>query len=138
MSDLPRSFNWSELPTEQVLPGVTRQVVHGERQTMVRYVYAPGSVFPVHAHSEEQCTIVISGRIQFDIDGVQTELGPGGILVIPGKVPHGARVLGDEIVESFNALSPRRAANPQITNEPGDEHVERARSAPPPFASDST
>jgi quercetin dioxygenase-like cupin family protein len=138
MSALPRVFNWTELPTEEVLPGVTRQVVHGERQTMVHYVYAPGSVFPVHAHPHEQCTIVISGRIQFDIDGVQTELGPGGIIVIPGNVPHGARVMGDETVESFNALSPRRAANPLTTNEPGDEHVERSRSAPPSLASDPT
>jgi quercetin dioxygenase-like cupin family protein len=74
MSALPCSFNWSDLPTEQVMPGVTRQTVHGERQTMVRYVYEPGSVFPVHMHPQEQCTIVISGRIQFEIDGVRTEL----------------------------------------------------------------
>ncbi len=114
MSEPFRSANWSGIPVETVLPGVTRQTVDGLRQTMVRYVYSPGSVFPVHSHPEEQCTIVISGRIQFEIDNVQTELGPGGILVIPGDVPHGARVLGDETVESFNALSPRRAVNPSI------------------------
>ena len=121
MSALPRSTNWSELPIEQVMSGVARQVVDGERQTMVRYVYSPGAVFPIHSHPEEQCTIVISGRILFEVDGAETELGPGGILVIPGDVPHGARVVGDEFVESFNALSPRRAANPRVTHEPGDD-----------------
>lgn len=104
--------NWSDVPAEIVTAGVIRQVVHGERQTMVRYVYAPGAVFPIHAHPQEQCTVVISGRIAFEIDGVITELGPGGVLVIPGNVPHGARVVGDETVESFNALSPRRETNP--------------------------
>ncbi len=121
MSELPDSTNWSEVPIEVVMPGVARQTVHGSRQTMVRYVYSPGSVFPVHSHPEEQCTIVISGRIRFDIDGVQTELGPGGIVVIPGNVPHGARVIGNETVESFNALSPRRAASPLGTKAPGDD-----------------
>ena len=103
------------------MPGVTRQTVHGDRQTMVRYVYQPGAVFPIHAHPEEQCTIVISGRILFTVDGAPTELGPGGILVIPANLPHGARVIGDEVVESFNALSPRRAANPQVFEPPGDD-----------------
>jgi quercetin dioxygenase-like cupin family protein len=107
-----QAANWSDVPAETVMAGVTRQVIHGERQTMVRYVYAPGAVFPVHAHPQEQCTVVISGRIAFEIDGVVTELGPGGVLVIPGNVPHGARVVGDETVESFNALSPRREASP--------------------------
>ncbi len=114
MTPLPQASNWAGVPIETVVSGVTRQTVHGARQTMVRYVYAPGAVFPMHAHLEEQCTIVISGRIEFTVDGVQTELGAGGILVIPANVPHGARVLGNETVESFNALSPRRAANPQI------------------------
>lgn len=97
------------------MEGVARQVIQGDRQTIVRYVYAAGAVFPVHFHPEEQCTIVISGRIQFEIDGDGFELGPGGVLIIPGGVPHGARVIGDETVESFNALSPRRETNPLST-----------------------
>jgi quercetin dioxygenase-like cupin family protein len=104
--------NWSDVPIEIVAEGVTRQVIHGERQTMVRYVYAPGAVFPIHSHPQEQCTVVISGRIAFEIDGITTELGPGGVLIIPSGVPHGARVIGDETVESFNALSPRRETSP--------------------------
>lgn len=103
---------WSEIPAETVFPGITRQVIHGERQTMVRYVYAPGSVFPVHAHPEEQVTVVVSGRIAFDVNGERIELGPGGVAVIPANVPHGASVVGDETVETFNALSPKRGASP--------------------------
>jgi quercetin dioxygenase-like cupin family protein len=107
-----RAVDWGELEPEPVLPGITRQVVHGERQTMVRYVYAPGSDFPVHAHPEEQITVVVSGRIAFEIDGSRVELGAGQVAVIPPNVPHGAEVIGNETVETFNALSPRRNADP--------------------------
>lgn len=104
--------NWSSIPAETVFPGITRQVTHGERQTVVRYIYAPGSIFPVHAHPEEQVTLVLSGVITFDVDGEKIELGPGGIAVIPPNVPHGATVLGDETVETLNTMSPRRVASP--------------------------
>ena len=104
--------SWDAVETETVLPGITRQVVHGDRQTVVRYVYAPGSVFPVHAHPEEQVTVVLSGRIAFDVDGRRVELGPGQVAVIAPNVPHGASVVGGETVETINALSPRRSMSP--------------------------
>jgi quercetin dioxygenase-like cupin family protein len=104
---------WAALPVEEVLPGVERQTVQGERQTLVRYRYAPGSVFPVHQHPEEQITAVLSGRIAFEVGGERREVGPGEVVVIPGDLPHGATVVGDEPVETLNALSPRRTAGPR-------------------------
>ena len=109
-----RHVAWAELPTEAILPGVTRQVIHGTRESVVRYVYAPGAVFPRHSHSEEQVTLVVRGRIAFDVGDGRHELRPGEVLVIPGGVPHGAAVIGDAEVETFNALSPRRTINPEI------------------------
>lgn len=116
----PARIAWDALPAEEVLPGVTRQVVQGEKQTMVRYVYAPGAVFPVHHHPQEQVTVVVSGRIAFDVAGVEYQLGPGEVAVIPSGVPHGARVLGDTVVETFNALSPRRDDNPVLARIEGE------------------
>jgi quercetin dioxygenase-like cupin family protein len=100
------------MPAESVLPGIERRVIHGAQQSMVQYIYAPGSVFPRHAHPEEQVTLVIRGRIRFDLDGTPVELGPGEVIVIPGGTPHGAEVIGEEPVESYNALSPRRDQSP--------------------------
>lgn len=99
---------WDTVSTEIVLPGIERQTVHGERQTLVRYRYAPGSVFPSHAHPEEQITMVLRGRIAFDVAGERLVLGPGKLAIIPGGVAHGAAVVGDEAVETLNTLSPRR------------------------------
>jgi quercetin dioxygenase-like cupin family protein len=104
--------SWRDLPPELVFDGITRQTIDSERQTVVRYVYAPGSVFPIHAHPEEQVTLVLSGRIVFEVGGSRVELGPGEVAVIPPNVPHGATVEGGEIVETINTLSPRRTANP--------------------------
>ena len=119
-----RRLTWADLPVETVLDGITRQTVHGAQQTIVRYVYAPGAVFPQHAHLQEQVTLVVRGRIAFDIGGTRLELDPGDVAVIPGGVPHGAEVLGDEEVETYNALSPRRDAGPgPARTEPAGKRV---------------
>jgi len=107
-----RHSAWSEIVPDEVHPGIVRQVVDGERQTLVRYVYQPGAVFPVHSHPEEQITMVLGGRIRFDVAGEPITLSAGQVAVIPPNVPHGATVLGDEPVETLNALSPKRTDHP--------------------------
>lgn len=107
-----RAIAWSELPAEEVYPGISRQVLQGERQTMVRYVYLPGSVFPVHSHPQEQVTLIILGEIEFVVDGETSILRAGQAAVIPANMPHGARVIGSTMVETINALSPRRDDQP--------------------------
>ena len=105
-------IDWELLPATMVFPGIARQVVDGERQTMMRYIYQPGAVFPVHEHPEEQITVVVSGQIEFTVSGARLMLAAGQAAVIPPGVPHGARVIGDQIVETFNAMSPRREQHP--------------------------
>jgi quercetin dioxygenase-like cupin family protein len=106
------SIAWTDVPSTEVFPGIGRQILDGERQTVVRYVYQPGAEFPVHHHPEEQITLVISGRIEFTVAGEIVVLGAGQAAVIPPNVPHGARVIGDQPVETFNSLSPRREQHP--------------------------
>jgi quercetin dioxygenase-like cupin family protein len=105
---------WSRIVPEEVLPGIFRQTVDGVHQTLVRYVYGPGSVFPVHSHPQEQITTVLSGRIVFTVGGSRFELGPGDVAVIPGHVAHGATVDGKETVVTLNTLSPRREHPPTV------------------------
>lgn len=105
-------ISWSGIPATEVYPGITRQVVHGARQSMVRYIYQPGTVFPQHHHPEEQFTLVISGQIEFTVAGDTITLQAGESAIIPSGIPHGARVVGDQTVETFNALSPRRDQHP--------------------------
>lgn len=118
------AINWNEVSTETPLPGVTRQTVHGGNLTLVRYVYQPGSVFPVHQHPEEQLTIVLSGSIDFTVDGQPLTLVAGQCALIPAGLPHGATVTGSEVVETLNTMSPRRTLNPAVTTTT-EEHRER-------------
>lgn len=106
------SVNWMAIAAEEVYPGITRQLVQAERQTLIRYVYQPGSVFPEHHHPQEQITAVLSGEIEFVVAGERRVYRPGDVAVIPGDLPHGARVVGDAVVETLNALSPRREQSP--------------------------
>ncbi len=112
MTERSKAVNWNEIPSEEVYPGITRQTVQGERQTLVRYVYQPGSVFPVHQHPQEQITAVLSGAIEFTVAGETATLGTGDVAIIPGDTPHGARVTGNDIVETLNNMSPRRDQAP--------------------------
>lgn len=96
---------WQNVMAEEVLEGVTRQRHSGETFTVVRYTYQPGSVFPVHSHPEEQLTIVHSGTIEFEVNGEPLVLEGGMFAVIPGGVPHGARVIGNETVVSDNYIA---------------------------------
>ena len=115
------AITWADIPATEVYPGISRQILNGDRQTMVRYVYQPGSVFPEHHHPEEQITVVVSGQIEFTVAGETVVLTGGQAAVIPANVPHGARVTGNEPVETFNSMSPRReqhpAPNPETRNE---------------------
>ena len=112
MSDTVAVVSWKDVPTERAGDGIERQTIHGDRQTLVRYWYAPGAVFPTHAHPEEQMTVVLSGRITFTVGNENVALGPGEVATIPGRVPHGATVAGNEPVETLNTLSPRRERAP--------------------------
>jgi quercetin dioxygenase-like cupin family protein len=105
-------MDWTQAPLEDAGSGITRQTIHGERSTIVRYVYPPGAIFATHAHPEEQLTVVLSGRIVFTTPSGEVEVGPGGTLLVPPNLPHGARVIGDETVESINVLAPRRERSP--------------------------
>src|SRR4026209_2584108 len=115
------AISWSDIPASEVYPGISRQILNGDRQTMVRYLYQPGAVFPEHHHPEEQVTVEISGQIEFTVAGETAVLACGQAAVLPPDVPHGARVIGDEPVETFNSMSPRREQHPAAKPETGNE-----------------
>ncbi len=105
-------YRWEAIEPEYPQPGVIRQTVHGERQTLVRYRYAPGAVFPMHAHPEEQVTVVLRGQLVLRLDDSEVICKPGDVVVIASNVPHGAYVSGDEEVETLNLFVPRRPLAP--------------------------
>jgi len=110
----PAPIDWKSVPVEHPLEGVARQTIHGASQTLIRYLYRPGSVFPIHQHPEEQITIVLSGSIDFTVAGESLTLSAGECALIPANIPHGAVVTGSEVVETLNTMSPPRTVAPRV------------------------
>ncbi len=50
----PSAYDWDSVPSEDVMEGVTRKVITGEKAMMVLYHIKDGTVFPRHNHPHEQ------------------------------------------------------------------------------------
>lgn len=100
------TYNWKEIPREQMNPLVARQVIHGDRITIARLTMAKGAFVPVHSHVNEQISTVESGRLEFVLDGEKIIVAAGQSLVIPSNVPHSAEALEDSV--AVDVFSPVR------------------------------
>ena len=58
-------INWDEVPTEQVAPGMQRQIIAGAKLMIAKMRFEDGFHVPLHSHDNEQITEVISGTIRF-------------------------------------------------------------------------
>ncbi|WP_374629186.1 cupin domain-containing protein [Pannonibacter indicus] len=89
-------------------PGVTRQVLSESPELMVvafRFGHE-GAEGKLHNHPHIQSTYVESGRFLFQVDGKETEVGPGDSFVIPSMAVHGCRCL--EPGTLIDTFTPRR------------------------------
>ena len=93
----------------QFVPGLSFMPILGDR-AMVNWVhFDPNTEAPLHAHEEEQFTIVIEGELEFEIDGDVRVMRPGTVAAIPPGVPHGARTGETSCLEIDVFVPPRKA-----------------------------
>jgi quercetin dioxygenase-like cupin family protein len=81
--------------------------------------FDPHTEAPLHAHVEEQITIVLEGELEFEIDGETRVLKPGQVAHMPPFVPHAARTRDQPSVE-IDVFCPPRQALLSLLGEPGD------------------
>ncbi len=72
----------------KLFPGVEIRTTAGTNLMLSMVTFEPGSVVAEHSHPHEQMGVMISGRLEFTVDGVTRVLGPGDAWSIPGGVPH--------------------------------------------------
>jgi quercetin dioxygenase-like cupin family protein len=77
------------LPADEPYPGVIRRTFDGEGATVSIYEFAPGATFPLHAHPQEQITLVDAGTVEMRIGDDTHRWAAGAWSVVPGDVPHG-------------------------------------------------
>jgi quercetin dioxygenase-like cupin family protein len=83
----------------ELLPGVTlRTLAHGKRTLLAEVSMMRGAVIPEHRHPQEQTGYLVSGRLEFSIDGAKLVAEPGSSWSLPADLPHGASALEDSVV----------------------------------------
>ncbi len=95
-------FNWDRVPTENVSPAQCRKIIHTPRATFVRLTSRKGAIVPLHHHTQEQMTLLISGAFRFETEDQTVELHAGDLLRMPSDIPHKGEALEDSVtVEVF-------------------------------------
>ncbi|MCL6516993.1 cupin domain-containing protein [Alicyclobacillus sp.] len=87
--------------------GVRLHPLFTTNMTLSYATFTPGSVAPRHQHPEEQLSIVLQGRLVFEVGDRREEVGPGGVVAIPSNVPHQVTA-GDEVCSVIDVFAPPR------------------------------
>jgi len=134
--------NLKELPEEKIGDKITRRIVVGNKGMVVFWQMKAGAHAARHQHPHEQIFWMISGRMEFDLDGEKRVCRAGDCGVIPGNTPHEAYFPEDtEVIDVFappredmftgqistsGGDSPTEsAAHPRISNEGGSPYAVR-------------
>ncbi len=79
------------------------------RFSIVKEKFLPGfdSYSMSHAHHwHTEVFLMITGEMQWTVNGETQVLGPGDMVYIPPRAAHAAKVMGDEPVEAFMVYEP--------------------------------
>ena len=103
----PQTIDWDEQEFAEVRPGIFGATVHTPNLTATLYRYDAVSSWETHAHPQDQMTYVVSGAIDFVVDGAPVRLTAGQLAALPGGVPHSATVPASAGAVSLNVFTYR-------------------------------
>jgi len=105
MSAIPVMIGYAslkDLPEEKVGDKISRKILVGEKGMVVFWKMKAGARAARHQHPHEQLFWMVSGRMEFDLDGQQRTCVAGDCGVIPGNTPHAAYFPEDtEVIDVF-------------------------------------
>ena len=103
----PTAYDWDSVPEEEVMDGVRRKVIAGEKAMLVMYFIKEGTEFPRHNHPHEQFAYILEGTFRMQCDAGTFDLGPGSVMHVPSGVYHGGYAVCSDVVE-VDIFSPIR------------------------------
>jgi quercetin dioxygenase-like cupin family protein len=106
MGVLDNVKNIKAMPEEHLTDEMSRRMIVGNNQMLTIWRMKKGANSSAHAHPEEQIFWILSGVVEFEIEGKRRRLEAGDSGVIPGNTTHEAWVIED--VEMANIFSPVR------------------------------
>ena len=74
---------------EEIFSGFNLGNISSSRIQFVATEYQPGAVTHRHSHPEKQIYFIIAGQAAITVNGQESMLAAGGVVFIPGGVPHG-------------------------------------------------
>jgi quercetin dioxygenase-like cupin family protein len=108
--DTPQVIDWEAQEFEEVRPGIFGATVHTPQLTATLYRYDGGTSWETHQHPQDQVTSVVSGVIDFVVDGEAVRLSTGQLATLPGGIPHSATVPEGDGAVSLNVFTHREKA----------------------------
>jgi len=108
-ADKATHHRWESMEEEDVVAGITRRYITGDRMMLAQIVLRKGTIVPKHSHENEQFTYILSGALRFWLgeEGAEVvDVGAGEVLHIPSNLPHKAEALEDTL--DVDAFSPPR------------------------------
>jgi quercetin dioxygenase-like cupin family protein len=99
-------YNWADLPPTAMTPQIERRLISGENMMLVQFRLAKGAQVAEHHHLHEQMSYVLSGQLEFDVQGEKRVVKGGEVIHLPSNIPHAAYVLEDSLV--LDTFSPPR------------------------------
>jgi len=102
MPSMKGFYALKHLPEEKITDRITRRVLVGDKEMVVWWSMTAGAHAAAHKHPHEQIFWMISGRMEFDLDGEKRVCRAGDCGVIPGNTPHEAYFPEDtEVIDVF-------------------------------------
>lgn len=92
-----RHYNWDEIEVEPMSSTIDRQFLSTEKMMLARVLLKRGAHVPTHQHPNEQIAYILSGALEFRLEGRTVVVREGEVLTIPANVPHEAIALEDTI-----------------------------------------
>ena len=86
-------YKKDELPSKEVVPGITLRSVYLENSMMTFFDLEPGSAIPSHKHPHEQITCLVKGSLKMTVGDETRTIQAGDIAVVPPEVGHSAEAL---------------------------------------------
>lgn len=79
-----------------------RQAFDSQREAIqVRVDFAPGASFPKHSHPGVEIAYVLSGTIEYELEGKTIRLQAGESLYIPAGAVHSAKNIGNGVISEL-------------------------------------
>lgn len=102
-------LKYHEMPAAQMREGAERRMGHTDNLMIVVVDFRDGpkdKPDPLHSHPHEQVTYVAEGEVLFVMDGQQTHLIPGDLVLVPSDKPHSIQQLTEHVrlVDCFTPI----------------------------------